>query len=177
MIPMTKICTTCLIEKPYSAFYTKDGGKYLRSKCAKCTNQHIKEKPAYIERMRISAKKKYLSKKLDPIRNRAYYINRICHKSDKKYGRECDLTELMIKEIIQRGCCYCGKKWTESKMTLDRIDNVRGHTHDNVVPACANCNQIRGSLPFEVWQQFFVPAVRQAVASGMLDGWKANKYS
>ena len=37
---------------------------------------------------------------------------------------------------------YCGD--TED-IGLDRIDNTKGHTKDNVVPCCYICNTTRGS--------------------------------
>ncbi|KAA6374210.1 MAG: hypothetical protein EZS28_030263 [Streblomastix strix] len=38
-------------------------------------------------------------------------------------------------------CCICGCKFTvNNKPTLDRIDNSKGHSKDNVQPCCLYCN-------------------------------------
>lgn len=69
--------------------------------------------------------------------------------SDKKKGRENDLTKEFIAEQIAKGCSYCGE--TELRMTLDRIDNGIGHLQANVVPACIRCNYVRGNMPHKAW--------------------------
>lgn len=38
-------------------------------------------------------------------------------------------------------CTYCGD--TQEEIGCDRIDNSKGHTKDNVVPACKTCNVSR----------------------------------
>ena len=37
-------------------------------------------------------------------------------------------------------CYYCNKAITWSNWTLDRIDNTRSHSIDNIVLSCRNCN-------------------------------------
>jgi hypothetical protein len=55
-------------------------------------------------------------------------------------------------------------------MTLDRKDNDRGHTQDNVVPACIRCNYIRRHTPYEAWL-CMVPGVRRARKEGFFGDW------
>ena len=49
--------------------------------------------------------------------------------------------------IVDNGfteCIYCGETdWR--KLGLDRINNSKPHTEDNVVPCCRRCNIIRGN--------------------------------
>lgn len=59
---------------------------------------------------------------------------------DKKKGFTSDLTIEFFKEQKSKGCFYCGD--TE-KIGLDRIDNAKGHTKDNVLPSCYVCNCAR----------------------------------
>lgn len=44
---------------------------------------------------------------------------------------------------------YCGEcNWT--KLGCDRIDNAKGHTKDNVITACWECNDLRGRMKLSV---------------------------
>jgi hypothetical protein len=53
-----------------------------------------------------------------------------------------DLTpDWFIEHILCQTCCYCG---TKSFLGADRLDNTRGHSKDNIVPACYPCNAMRG---------------------------------
>lgn len=60
---------------------------------------------------------------------------------DKKKGLDFDLTkEFFEKNIISQACVYCGS--TEN-VGCDRVDNKKGHTIENVIPACYVCNHVR----------------------------------
>jgi len=61
------------------------------------------------------------------------------------------LTEKQFEEITQQPCYYCGAKPNNMANRkgcngryiyngLDRVDNTKGYTVDNVVPCCKNCN-------------------------------------
>lgn len=55
----------------------------------------------------------------------------------------CDITiEWMIENILSKPCVYCGDT---KRIGCDRIDNNRGHTRDNVVPCCIECNTARNN--------------------------------
>lgn len=61
---------------------------------------------------------------------------------DKIRGYKCDIdTDWVINNIINKECIYCGDT---HKIGCDRIDNTKGHTKDNVVPCCYECNVARG---------------------------------
>lgn len=48
----------------------------------------------------------------------------------------------IIENIFGSSCIYCGESdWT--KLGCDRIDNTKGHTPDNVVCSCWDCNNER----------------------------------
>lgn len=63
-----------------------------------------------------------------------------------------DLTKEQVKEIILKPCFYCGVKYSNNfgdkhgfnggikYNGLDRIDNSKGYTLENVVPCCKACN-------------------------------------
>lgn len=63
---------------------------------------------------------------------------------DKKYDRgECSLTVEDIYSLWEQGCHWCGETDWHS-LGVDRIENTKPHTIDNVVCACRNCNVKRG---------------------------------
>lgn len=55
--------------------------------------------------------------------------------------RVCDITiDWMLENILSKPCHYCGDT---RRVGCDRIDNKKGHTMDNVVPCCVECNTAR----------------------------------
>lgn len=61
---------------------------------------------------------------------------------DKKKGRDNDITMDFFQNIILvQPCVYCG---AVENIGCDRLDNSKGHTQDNVVPCCGDCNRTRG---------------------------------
>lgn len=78
----------------------------------------------------------------------------------KKRGHEYKLTEEQFKEITQKDCYYCGAKpnnisyhkqsnGTYTYNGIDRVDNTKGYTMDNVVPCCKDCNGAKGKLTLQ----------------------------
>ena len=61
---------------------------------------------------------------------------------DKRKGLKNDLDLNWARKFLKQPCFYCGD--TED-VGLDRIDNSKGHTKDNVVPCCYSCNTARGN--------------------------------
>lgn len=61
---------------------------------------------------------------------------------DKNKGQECNIDIKWMRDFISQKCHYCG---TSEKIGLDRIDNSKGHTKANVLPACSDCNSVRGN--------------------------------
>ena len=39
--------------------------------------------------------------------------------------------------VLNKSCIYCGDN---KRIGLDRLDNNKGHTKDNTVPCCYDCN-------------------------------------
>lgn len=63
--------------------------------------------------------------------------------SDKKRGYDFDIQkEWLFNEILNGKCFYCEDT---KRLGLDRIDNSKGHTMDNVVVACYDCNCARNN--------------------------------
>lgn len=89
-------------------------------------------------------------------------------KNKKRGWTGFDLDRDFVKDLIQNGCKYCEAK--NIQMSLDRIDNNKGYTRDNVNPSCIRCNHIRGSMPYEAWREIY-PSIRRAYELGLLSDW------
>ena len=69
------------------------------------------------------------------------------YSSAKRLGRDMDLTLEDLTSIQKLGeCFYCSGKLPVSGHGLDRLDNSKGYTKDNVAPCCKYCNQKKGRL-------------------------------
>jgi len=60
-------------------------------------------------------------------------------KFDRIRNFENNVTQYNIVEILGTPCFYCGYPSTG----FDRIDNQKGHTLENCLPACMECNVAR----------------------------------
>lgn len=107
------------------------------------------------ERWRMNHPKENLKKVQEwqrnhPMEHKAMYQVSNYKRDDRINNRgECTITtQWMIENVYNGHCLYCGKTdWR--KLGLDRIDNSKPHTLDNVVVCCEECNKKRGDLSFE----------------------------
>lgn len=82
-------------------------------------------------------------------------IARTYRKNAFKRGHDITISAERIIEICHQDCYYCGTHPIYSKgygvyMTgVDRVDNTKGYTEDNVVPCCSVCNKMKGTLTKE----------------------------
>lgn len=86
-----------------------------------------------------------------------------------KRGYYFSLTDTLCYELMQQNCYYCGapphktakfNKNLDNSFTyngLDRVDNAKGYSDDNVVPCCFNCNRAKAGMT----QQEFLEWVRR----------------
>ena len=116
-------------------------------------NRYCKKKDIYTTEEIIFGKKRKRGSKVaqdykesnTPIREKASKMISTYKLNDKKMGFEkiCDIDiDWMINNIITQKCIYCGD---ERRVGCDRIDNNKGHTKDNVVPCCYDCNCARNN--------------------------------
>ncbi len=77
------------------------------------------------------------------------------HRKYRNYKNKCKnkdwIFELTEKEFVRLSignCHYCGTPLKENiyKSTIDRLNNDRGYTIENCVPACFHCNAAKNSL-------------------------------
>ena len=116
-------------------------------------------------------------------------IMRDYRKRAKKKGIVFDFTEEEVKRYILRPCFYCGAfPSNESVFTskrdnkrhvlryngLDRVDNLKGYTKDNVVTACRQCNLAKRTLTLEEFTQW---AVRLSARISSMSAPDANLFS
>lgn len=68
----------------------------------------------------------------------------------KSRGLSWDLTLLVYASIISKPCSYCdnslGHVQKETGAGLDRLDNSKGYTVDNVISCCGFCNSLRSDI-------------------------------
>ena len=148
-------CKTCSKDKLLDEFHKTTTG--YRGSCRVCYNQTVGAK----------ANLKMKNRRKDPNRF-AFFIVKDSKFADKKEGFESDLDESFVSHLIKNGCSYCGEK--EIRLSVDRIDNSKGHTKDNVISSCVRCNFIRNDMPYEAWL-ILVPSVRLARESGLFENW------
>lgn len=74
-------------------------------------------------------------------KGRSIFLLKAYQAIDKKKGQICDLDQPFIVATFDSPCVYCG---TTEQIGCDRVDNTKGHTKANVVPACGCCNVMRG---------------------------------
>lgn len=151
-----KICTICQEAKADECFERQ------RRQC----------KPCRYSRPRSEAEKARNATRArrDRVENRPAAVMKDCRASDTKHGRRCDLTLHFVQEALSRPCEYCGAV----SAGLDRVNNLQGHTVDNVRPACTRCNLVRGRMPWEAWQ-FVAPAMRKAREAGAFGEWSGPR--
>jgi hypothetical protein len=77
----------------------------------------------------------------------------------KERGFEYSLTDDQAFELSQQPCFYCGAPPNQKLKVngngdlvyngLDRVDNSKGYSIDNVVPCCGTCNHSKATLSID----------------------------
>ena len=149
-----KICTKCKIEKIETEFYLNshknEARCHYRSACKECTikdyKKHYNATPEYqsLKSKRYRASKNFkvgykIRKKKYQQTYKGVYWN---YKGNARHSNlEFSLTMQDFKNFEGKDCYYCGEKLT--RVGLDRKDNSKGYTLDNVNPCCSTCNYMR----------------------------------
>ena len=87
-----------------------------------------------------------------------------CCGIDKKFKRECDITEKYLQELLikqDNKCNYCkhildintGDKKL-SQISVDRINNKLGHIEGNCVFSCLFCNRAKNNMDEKYFIEF-----------------------
>ncbi len=159
-----RICKRCDLPKELLQFKLKKNGSRSHT-CTQCwTSSYWSRRGAYqneLARVRRQA-------------NPAQAVWTDSRRFDLRNNLENDLTKDFIREMLSKPCIYCGE--TQLRMTLDRIDNAKGHMRANVVAACLRCNYFRRDMPYEAWLHI-VPSLREAREMGLLGSWTGRARS
>lgn len=93
-------------------------------------------------------------------KGRAAHLISTWRKNDKKYNRgDCDLDSDYVVELWKKGCAYCGET-DFMKLGVDRINNAKPHTKNNVVCCCESCNKHRNLKDFfEYFNECFMNSI------------------
>lgn len=94
-----------------------------------------------------------------------YAVIRIYKYGAKKRGHKWNLTKKQFKEITQKDCFYCGARPNNISKNIcntgdyiyngiDRIDNTKGYTMDNIVPCCKICNQAKSNRTLQEFKDW-----------------------
>lgn len=171
----THTCKQCGRGEPEVSFYIKrEGTKYYRRFiCYECDVAYRRKYKTTEESKRRENQRKAAKQRSDRATNtRSWrFILRDSKAADRNKHRKNDLDAEFIKDLIAHGCSYCDDK--QGRVGLDRIDNSKGHTRDNVNPCCWRCNWLRRDMPYEAWMEL-VPAIRRAQRKGLFGDWHAG---
>jgi len=159
-------CKKCKSDKPVTSFGKLQGGKYRRRTCSACCK---KRERIGKENSRNESSRVY--RRENPIRS-ILYDSRGSDRKKELLGNDLDFN--FVEDITSRGCSYCGD--LTGRISLDRIDNAKPHTKNNVVPACFRCNYIRNSMPYEAWLHI-VPLVKSAKELGLFGDWRTTPFN
>jgi 5-methylcytosine-specific restriction endonuclease McrA len=66
-------------------------------------------------------------------------------KNSKKRGIDFLLSKTIFQELIVKPCFYCGYVKEGEVNGLDRLDNNKGYTQENLVTSCSTCNLLKGT--------------------------------
>jgi len=157
---ITKICIKCKKDLPIEDFnplwYDQNKRAGACKECAKAYHRAFEKKPeqrrrkkkyheiyketeSYKFSMTTQNKKRYTS-----IKGRYSALIKRC----KKIRREMSLTLQQFTDLCDLPCIYCNGLLCDKTIAgcnLDRIDNTKGYTPDNVQPCGSFCNSVRSN--------------------------------
>lgn len=164
---LERICKICGLLKPLSNFYYNITSQCYSRTCSNCTNEGRRKQrkrkceKCGIEKLanrdnfprtaegtarvckecigEIKKDRTTYRNKSGRLQSRAKIILYRCRGVDTYKNRSFSLSLEFIEIILGKPCIYCGFPSTG----LDRIDNALGHTEENCVPCCKECNIAR----------------------------------
>ena len=75
----------------------------------------------------------------------------------QKRGYSFELSEIEFKNLVNKNCYYCGKEPQQKSKPvgsfglyvyngIDRLDNTKDYTIDNVITCCRRCNRAKDTM-------------------------------
>lgn len=129
---LSKFCSKCKEVKVISEFYFKSGKyDYQCKECAKLSRRKYGKTKRARELYKINCRT--LTGKFCGAKRNA-----------RQRNKEWSITKEQYYSLIKDNqCYYCGNKLPEVGSGLDRIDNNKGYSIENVVPCCSICNSVK----------------------------------
>ncbi len=166
-----KKCPACGLVKTADEFYkSKQSKTGLRSYCIVCQNRKNSEKESKYKETRAKYRttEKYKKIKRDYYRKnkkKIYTQNRKWALSKRgKWASykacaqnrciEWNINREEFESFWQKDCFYCGSPI--DNIGIDRVDNDRGYSIDNIVPCCTMCNKMK----MDISQKKFIERVK-----------------
>lgn len=149
-----KVCSTCGELKEPDAFYKSKRRDGMAYSCKVC---HRKAVRGY---RKIPDSYAFWYRRLEKLKRNA-----------RKRGLEFNLTVEDYKFIKSGETCYYCQAETDI-ITLDRKDNFKGYTTDNIVGCCYYCNKLKSNLFNEEEMKIIGRAVRMKHARDKRDNKK-----
>lgn len=140
------VCCYCGCQ--FDKFLTRFG--HPSRACGRCAERQRVEDAKHVGRVRNYAAEKY--------RNIEASYNEYKRTAAKK-NREFTLLPEEFTALVLSSCHYCNYSADTEIIGIDRVDNSKDYTTDNVVPACKNCNNIKFIYPTE----FFLEHCRDII--------------
>lgn len=143
---LTKRCSKCKQTKSGKEFAvdrkTKSG---LYSRCTLCMREQCNEYDNKNRAQRNKSHRKHKRlKRYDPEYRLQQY-----QRGAKNRGLQFDIDIDFINDMWNKPCTYCGSEI--DSIGLDRIDNSKGYTKENLCSCCFNCNQMKSTKDKNEW--------------------------
>ena len=153
----TVICTKCKENKPFSSFQNE---RYqITNHCYECRQYSQK-----VDKSRSSRDTRTRTKPTEPRNKTKYHLmsTRYCtyRINDCKKGMctEEEFNRILPKDfaytMMQRECSYCGYLPDNGINGLDRVDNSKWHSSDNVLSCCETCNISKNDMTFRQFVEY-----------------------
>lgn len=150
----------CHETKPLAAFWRNGSAKAVRyeqgrmSMCIPCNKTYtaIRKNSPEVRKRMTAVHRAWVTKNADRLRA---YVSKFLRTDKRRFsglraaakrrGLDCEITLDQFTALIRSPCEYCKGPLPTIGHGLDRADNGRGYTADNVVPCCGPCNHVKGS--------------------------------
>lgn len=153
VLEMTKICSTCMVEKSVFDFTKNNSAKDgLQYKCRSCDLEYQKERRIKNKDKVLEYSKNYQANRRKDFDFRLQMLLNASKQRSKKKARENTLTIQDIKDAFPKDgmCPIFGIKmvfgdagFRENSPSIDRLDSTKGYTKDNIQIISWKANRIK----------------------------------
>jgi len=151
-------CSSCRRFKLKKHFaIAKDRVSGVKSTCKECVNKNYHENMKNQEYRDLRNEKLREYKKENRDKFNIYQQRRRSKAKELDSSLTADQWE-NIKDLFLHECCYCGEEKVLEQDHFIPLSKGGEYTHNNIVPACKNCNSSKGNKDFSKWysvQEFY----------------------